>query len=101
MGSSSTSPSFCDTGVGGVSCGAPGTRDAKLTALFSADLPQVAFVMVLRDHTPIGPHAAFFKESMRRDAMIGRKIIFALRSVSSRQPSSHSHIPPVPKTGRD
>ena len=62
----------------------PGTRDANRIVPSSADLPQVVFVMVSRDHTPSGPMAAFFKESMRREAMTGTKIVLALQSVSCR-----------------
>jgi hypothetical protein len=34
--------------------------------------------MVLRDHTAFGSADAFFKESMRRDAMTGTRTVFAL-----------------------
>ena len=34
--------------------------------------------MVSRDHTPLGPTDAFFSESMRREAMTGMRIVFAL-----------------------
>ena len=41
--------------------------------------------MVSRDHNPFGSTAAFFKESMRRDAMTGTRIVFALWDTSRRQ----------------
>ena len=42
------------------------------------DLPWFMLVMVLRDHGIFGWAAAFFKESMRRDAMTGTRVEFAL-----------------------
>ena len=57
-----------------------GSRGAKWISLSSIDLPQLGLVIVSSDHTTIGPTAAFFKESMRRDAMIGTKIEFVLRN---------------------
>jgi len=43
----------------------------------NAAAPPVS-LMVLRDHDISGPVVAFFKESMRRDAMIGTRIVFTL-----------------------
>lgn len=34
--------------------------------------------MIWRDHSPVGSAEAFFKDSMRRVAIIGVKIVFAL-----------------------
>jgi len=43
-----------------------------------ASLPELGSFMVSRDHCPFGSAAAFFKESMRRDAMTEIIIVFAL-----------------------
>ena len=45
----------------------------------SIDIPWFIVVMVSRDHGFFGWEVAFFKESMRRDAMTGTRIVFALR----------------------
>jgi len=39
--------------------------------------------MVERVHFPLGLTAAFFKESMIRDAIIGIKVVFALQERKS------------------
>ena len=74
MDSSSISSSFGGAGVSEISCDLPSNGDAKLEALSSSDPPAPKLVMVVRDHGPVGSSAAFFKESMRRDAMTGTKI---------------------------
>jgi len=65
--------------VGDGSCG---PHDAKRIAPSSDDPPQFGLVMVSRDHTACGWAADLFKESMRRDAMTGTKIVFAIEGVS-------------------
>ena len=44
----------------------------------SGVVPLPKLVMVERDHGAYGRAAAFFKESMRRDAMVGTRIVFTL-----------------------
>ena len=44
----------------------------------SFNSPSLKADIVSRDHSPIGATDAFFNDSMRRDAMIGVKIVFAL-----------------------
>lgn len=57
-----------------------GTRDAKRSVPSSASLPRVTF-MVRRDHgTTSGSTEAFFNESIRREAMIGTRTVFALET---------------------
>lgn len=51
--------------------------------------PDVISPLAVRDHGPIGSTAAFFNESMRRDAMIGVMIAQALLIVDRYQ---HSRI---------
>lgn len=41
--------------------------------------------IALRDHGSFGPMATFFKESMRRDTMIGIRISHALRDADQYQ----------------
>lgn len=60
-----------------VSCDPP-TIDTKLRVLSTGDLPLPENVMVVRDHGPPDLVAAFLKDSMRREAMIGAKIVQAL-----------------------
>ena len=64
-----------------IPCDPPGGRDANWTVLSPVDPPRPV-VMVPRDHAPMGSTAAFFKESMRRDAMTGTKIVFVLSATS-------------------
>lgn len=68
-------------GGGGAGCAAPPR----------AGLPEPELVMVSNDHATLGSTVAFFKESMRREAMIGTRIVFALRNVSQcgYQPLEH------------
>ena len=54
--------------------------DAKRTVSFPGGLLKLV-VMVVTAHGPLGSAAAFFKESMRRVAMIGRIIVVALWNV--------------------
>ena len=51
---------------------------AKWGIASSFDLAILIVVRVSRDHGSFIWAAAFFKESMRRDAMTGTKIVFAL-----------------------
>lgn len=74
--------SFGTVEVSDGSCGPPGTHEAKRIVPLFADLPQAGLVMVSRDHTSCGWAADLFKESMRRDAMTGTKMEFALRNAS-------------------
>ena len=64
-----------------IPCDPPGGRDANWTVLFSVDPPRPV-VMALRDHAPMGSIAAFFRESISRDAMTGMKIVFVLSATS-------------------
>jgi hypothetical protein len=50
-----------------------------MMASSSGDLLGFAMVIVSRDHGIFGWTLAFFKESMRRDAITGTRIVFALR----------------------
>ena len=59
-----------------------GVRDAKWIVTRSVDTPLLELVIVERDHGVCGLAAAFFKESMRRDVMIGRNIECDLRDPS-------------------
>ena len=64
----------------------PPAIDAKLIVLSTSGFPFPEYVMVVRDHGPtMGPVEAFFKESIRRDAMIGAKIVHALQNASRYQ----------------
>jgi hypothetical protein len=72
--SSSMSSSSGVVGASEISCNSPDTLDAK-----RAVPSQPGLVMVSSDHAPSGSTAAFFKESMRRDAMTGTKVVFTLR----------------------
>jgi hypothetical protein len=45
-------------------------------------LAEDELVMVSRDHATFGSREAFFKESMRREAMTGTRIVFALYNIS-------------------
>lgn len=51
-------------------------------------LPDLGLVMVSKDHATFGSRAVFFRESIRRDAMTGTRIVFVLRSPSRRQDQS-------------
>lgn len=63
----------------GISCGALGVHDAKWIVTRSGAAPLLReLVIVERDHGVCGPAAAFFKESMRRDAIVGTRIVFTL-----------------------
>ena len=75
MATSSMSPSFGAAGAREIPC------DRGVGSMIPplADLPQLMLVMVLRDHGIFGWAAAFFRESMRRDAMTGTRTVFALR----------------------
>jgi len=78
--SSSISSSFL--GVSGVSCdqiNVGGTRWGVPPS--AAPLPP-EYDVVVWDHGTLGLMAAFLKESMRRDAIIGVKIVHALRDTS-------------------
>ena len=77
--SSISSPSGA-VGVSDSSCSPPGARDAKWMVLSSGGLPQPGLVIVSRDHSTVGPRAAFFNDSMRREAMTGTKVVFALQN---------------------
>lgn len=92
--SSSTPSSFGKGRVSNVSWDAPNTRDAKLICVA---LPESDIVSI--DHGLVGSTAAFFKESMRRDAMTGTKTMFALQdevdtSVIEYQPSGKKDLHP-------
>ena len=66
-----------------------GTRDTKLIATPPVDLPWFTVFMVSRDHGIFGWAVAFFKESMRRDAMIGIRTGLVLRATSQFRYKSH------------
>jgi len=68
--------SFGATEVSEISRNLSGTRDVRV--LSPLDLSRLRLVMVSRDHSTLGPSAAFFKESIRRVAITGTKIVFAL-----------------------
>ena len=65
-----------------ISCNPLDARDAEWMVPSPVSPPWLIVVMVSRDHAPFGSTAAFFRESMRRDAMTGTKIVFIL-SVTS------------------
>jgi len=66
------SPSFGGTRDSGISCGAKWmVMSSDVVLLPKSDI-------VERDHEAYGSAAAFFRESMRRDAMVGTKIVFTL-----------------------
>lgn len=75
---SSISSSFSPLEVSEVPQGSIDTCGAKRMILSSACTPKLRLVMVSIDHTTLGPTAAFFKESIRRDAMTGTKTEFVL-----------------------
>ena len=64
-------------GIPEVSHGAPSLPGVKRRVPPSAGPPVTA-----EDHGSCDSAAAFFKESMRRDAMIGMKVVHALWDVS-------------------
>ena len=76
---SSTSPSFDGLRVPEISCDPLSVQDAKRIVPTSGVFPLPKLVIVMRDHGTAGSAAAFFKESMRRDAMTGTKTVFTLR----------------------
>ena len=55
-----------------------GVRDAKWIVTRSVDTPLLELVIVERDHGVCGLAAAFFKESMRRDVIVGTRTVFTL-----------------------
>lgn len=56
------------------------TRDAKGVIPFSSKFPRVRLVIVSRDHAGfLGFPTAFFRESMRRDAISGMNVVFTLQ----------------------
>lgn len=63
-------------GIPEISCDPSSAHDAKWMVSSVVLLPES--LMVLRDHGTFGSMAAFFKESMRRDAIIGTKTVFTL-----------------------
>ena len=77
MWSSSIATSSGRTGISENSCDPRGNCDAKWRVPSVVSLP--TSVIVARDHCSFGSLAASFRESMRRDAMTGTKIAFALR----------------------
>jgi len=79
MATSSISPSFGATGAREISCNPLDTCGVRSMIPPLAKLLQLMLVMVLRDHDVFGWTVAFFKESMRRDDMIGMRTVFALR----------------------
>lgn len=62
----------------GVSCDPPAAGDVKWRVPPPGDLPVPKLLMVMTAHGPLGPAAAFFTESMRRDAITGGIIVIAL-----------------------
>jgi hypothetical protein len=68
---------FGEERVSEVLCDSSKARDAKRMV----SIPRVALpesVIVATDHGPCGSMAAFFKESMRRDAMMGTNTMSTL-----------------------
>jgi len=61
-----------------VSCDPPSTPDAKWRVPSSGGFPLTISCMAARDRGPASLAAFLFKESMRRDAMIGMRIVHAL-----------------------
>jgi len=79
MDSSSTAPSSGRPVTSRTWCDSLGTCDAKRMVPSCGPAPLPVPCMVARDHGPIGSAAAFFRESMRRVAMIGMRTASALR----------------------
>ena len=77
MSNSIVSHSPGDVVVGEIWCDLPETRAAKEL------VPQSELHMVPRDQGAFCSTAAFFRESMRRDAMTGIRVRFALQIPSS------------------
>lgn len=77
MDSSCTPSSLGKARVSEISCDTSKVREAKwIVPAHRLVLP--ASDIVSRDHSPAGSTAAFFRESMRRDAMTGTKTMFTL-----------------------
>jgi hypothetical protein len=60
----------------------PGSRGAEWMVPPIADPSELGLDMVSIDHGIFGSRDAFFKESIRRDAIIGTRTVFALRNPS-------------------
>ena len=78
---SSISPQSDVVDANEMPCDSPATGGAKRTDPFTS--LQDELVMVSRDHIRFDSAAAFFRESIRRVAMTGTKIVFALRNEKS------------------
>lgn len=61
-----------------VSCNSPSIRDGKRIVPLAVKFPGLGSIMVGRDRSSMGSEPAFFKDSIRRDAIIGRIIVLAL-----------------------
>ena len=68
--------------VGEISSNLLGTCGVEPAVSSPVDLPRLTVDIVLKDRNPFSSTAASFKESMRRDAMTGAKIVFALWDTS-------------------
>ena len=74
--SSSTPSSFGEKEVPRISSNPPGTLDSKRTDPPSTDFPWLR--SATSDHGSSGSTTAFFKESMKRDVMIGLRTVLPL-----------------------
>lgn len=82
MDSSSIAPSLGGMECSEVPCDPLSVRGAKRMVMSSGVAPLPILDMVKRDHGTDGSMAAFFKESMSRDIMIGTKTVFTLLDAS-------------------
>jgi len=83
IGSSSISPSFGRSKVSEIWRDTSNVCSVKRVTPCSCIVPLSTSDMVERDHGTVGSAAAFFRESMRRDAMIGTRVVFTLWDAGS------------------
>ena len=80
-----SSISSSSAGVVRVSCNALDTCGANRMIFLAGGLPELETPMASRDHSNFVRTAAFLKESISRDAIIGTNTMFALRNTSEHQ----------------
>ena len=80
---SSSAPSpFRKMEIPGTPSNSTGTPNSKQAVPSSTGLPWLRSAIVKRDHDSFGSTTAFFKEIMRRDAIIGVRTVLALCGAS-------------------
>ena len=66
-----------------ISCNSPSIRDGKRIVPLAVKFPGLES-MIGRDRSSVSSEPAFFKDSMRRDAIIGRITVLALWNTTRR-----------------